>query len=112
MSQAEVLTPVQMKELYGAFYAQSPRVRLRGGEVPEELHPLLHYAEFWGIADDVKREALVEQAPLPVKKNLKEVVTAFDDLFDNWLAGEEASNPNPSTAYVAYSAMRMASDFI
>lgn len=112
MSQIEVLTPSQMKELYGPFFSRSPRVALDRANVPEELHPLLQYAEFWGVADDMKREALVEEAPAPVKKNLKDIVTAYDDLLDKWLAGEEASSANPSNEYVAYSAMRMASDFI
>ena len=73
---------------------------------------LLPYAEFWGIADDLEREILVKEAPADVQQNLKQVVAAFDNAMDEWLAGPEADDPRPSDEYIAYSAMRMAAYYI
>lgn len=103
-----ILSAQQMKRWYGGFYDSSPKIRLDRSKVPEEFWPLLPYAEFWGIADDLTREILVKEAPADVQQDLKEAVTAFDDALDKWLAGPEADNPNPSDEYVAFSAMRMA----
>ena len=57
---ADVLSAEGMKHLYGAFFDQSPMVRLDPDKVPREFWPLLPYAEFWGIADDWTREDLVK----------------------------------------------------
>src|SRR6185295_2305838 len=97
----------QMKKCYDRFYNLSPRVRLERNNVPRQFWPLLVYAEFWGISDDFTREALLEQAPLAVRRNLKEVVAAFDDAMDEWLAGPESDALQLSDEYVAFSAMRM-----
>jgi hypothetical protein len=72
----------------------------------------LPYAEFWGFADDWTREDLVERAPLEVKRNLKDVVAIFDRKLDDWLAGPEAAGPHFSDEYVAFTAMRMAADYV
>ncbi len=101
-----------MKIIYGSFYSESPFVKLDEEKVPEELRPLLPYAEFWGISDDSIRELLIDKASSDVQANLKWVLAAFDVKMDRWLAGEEADDPLPSTEYVAFSAMRMAADFI
>jgi hypothetical protein len=107
-----VLTADEMKQFYGDFYQRSPRMHLDPSKVPERFLPLLPYAEFWGLADDLIREILVEEAPAAVQQNLKQVVAAFDRALDEWLAGAEANDPSPSDEYVAYSAMRMAADFV
>jgi hypothetical protein len=107
----DILTAEQMKERYGSFYVQSPRLSLDRAAVPQRFWPLLAYAEFWGIADDWTRDGLVDDAPADVKQNLKIVVAAFDRDLDEWLAGPEADDPNPSEEYVAFSAMRMAADY-
>jgi hypothetical protein len=108
----DILSAGQMKRRYGGFYDSSPKLHLDRTKVPEKYWPLLAYAEFWGIADDLTREILVEQASADVQLNLKQVVGAFDSALDEWLAGPEADNPNPSDEYVAFSAMRMAAYFV
>ena len=105
-----ILDLSEIKELYGSFYAQSQLAKFNVEDVPIELRRIAHYAKFWGISDDSERMGLVDSAPKAVLDNLKAVVSAIDDELDVWLAGEEAALPNPSDAYVAYSAMRMASD--
>ena len=101
-----------MRQRYGSFYESSPNIALDRTKVPEQLWPLLPYAEFWGIADDWTREDLIEKAPPDVRRNLKEVVAAYDRLMEPWLAGPEASNPDPSDEYVAFAAMIMAAAYI
>lgn len=108
----DILSAEQMKQRYGSFYDSSPKVHLDRSMVPKRFWPLLPYAEFWGIVDDLEREILVKQAPTDVQHNLKEVVTAFDSALDEWLAGPEADNPNPTDEYIAFSAMGMAADYI
>jgi hypothetical protein len=108
----DILSAEQMKRRYGSFYDNSPKSHLDPRKVPERYWPLLAYAEFWGIADDLTREILVEQAPADVQHNLREVVAAFDSALDEWLAGPEAHNPHPSDEYVAFSAMRMAAYYV
>jgi hypothetical protein len=105
---SHLLSAEEMKKWYGRFYESNPRVNLNRANVPERFWPLLHYAEFWGIADDWTREDLVKDAPPDARENLKRVVAAFDNALDEWLAGPEADEPEPSDEYVAFSAMRMA----
>jgi len=109
---SDILSAEQMKRRYGSFYDASPKLHLDRTKVPEKFWPLLAYAEFWGIADDLTREILVEQAPADVQRNLKEVVAAFDSALDEWLAGPEADNPTPTDEYIAFSAMGMAADYL
>jgi hypothetical protein len=109
---SDILSAEQMKRRYGSFYDSSPKLHLDRRNIPGVLWPLLAYAEFWGIADDLTREILVEQAPADVQRNLKEVVAAFDSALDEWLAGPEADNPTPTDEYIAFSAMGMAADYL
>ncbi len=104
---AKVLTRDEMKELYGHFYEQSPKLPLDRGRIPERFWPLVPYAEFWGIPDDPSYEDLLQDAPLDVQRNLKAVVVRFDKDLDEWLAGPEADAP-PSPEYIAFSVMRLA----
>ncbi len=108
----ELLSAEQLKRWYGSFYKNSPKTRLERANIPEQLWPLIPYAEFWGIADDWTREDLVEQAPSEVQRNLKAVIHSYNNDLEAWLAGSEASNRNPSDEYVAFAAMVMAADFV
>jgi hypothetical protein len=111
----EIFRPLSSEELkrrYGAFYGKSPRVTLEQRNVPTKLWPLLPYAEFWGLADDWTREILINEAPSELLADLKRTVEDFDDDLDEWLAGPEADTSPFSDEYIAFSAMRMAVDFI
>ena len=111
-AKAEVLTNDEMRNRYGSFYHRNPKLRLDQTNVPQRLWPLVPYAEFWGFADDWTRQDLVEQAAPEVQRNLKEVVSTFDDALDEWLAGPEAAGPKFSEEYIAFTALRMAADFV
>jgi hypothetical protein len=108
---ADILTDEQMRSRYGRFYEISPRLQLDRRHVPMQFWPLLPYAEFWGFADDWTRQDLVRRAPPDVQRNLKEVLSMFDDALDEWLAGPEVAAPKLSDEYVAFTALRMAADF-
>jgi hypothetical protein len=108
----QVLDAEQMRRRYGVFYTESPKVPINANRVPVVLQALIPYAEFWGIADDWAREKIVAKAPQDIQEDLKEAIASFDDELDDWLAGAEADSPSPSQEYVAFSAMRMAADFV
>jgi hypothetical protein len=109
---SNILNAEQMKEMYGKFYNQSPRITINRNRIPANLLPLFDYAQFWGILDEVTRLRLVHQAPAEVQRNLKEVVTAFDAILDDWLVQPEETEETMSLEYVAYTALRMASDSV
>lgn len=111
----EISRPMSSEELkrrYGVFYGRSPRIELDRRNVPTKLWALLPYAEFWGVADDWTREMLVKEAPPEILEELKRTVESFDDDLDAWLAGPEADTPPFSGEYIAFSAMRMAADYV
>ncbi len=113
MSEApDILSADEMKRWYGSFYDRGSKSHLDPRKVPKRYWPLLPYAEFWGIADDWARDALVKDAPAEVRLNLKQVVGPFDTALDEWLAGPEADGPEFSSEYIAYSAMRRAADCV
>ena len=111
-STQQVLTKAEIEEVWGPLASASPRASFELKDVPEDLQKLAPYAMFWGAADDGVREDVLRKTPKALQLNLKTVVAAFDDLLDAWLAGPEASIPDPTDAYVAYSAMRMSADFV
>ena len=108
----KILNAAQMKERYGTFYDSGSKLQLDKARIPEQFWPLIQYAEFWGASDDWKREDLVRSAPADVLQSLKHVVAAFDNAMDEWLAGPEADDRPPSEEYVAFTALRMAADYV
>ena len=111
MKKAQAYTQAEMKEVYGHLYKATKLVKLRPSKVPMNLHELLPYAGFWGVADDRLRERLIGAAPPGVRRNLKQVVAQFGPALDEWLAGP-AADKKPSPEYVAFGAMVMAADYI
>lgn len=105
---------------YGAFFARAQQLRIDAGEtieshltpdnVPKSLHPLLPYAEFWGISDDSYRIELVGQAPADIWRDFREAVSKYKMALLDWLSGPEAGSP-PSQEYLAFSYMLQAYDW-
>jgi hypothetical protein len=87
-------------------------MKLNSENIPESLLALIPLAERWGISDDSERLELIERANLVDRAELKMIVGKYDDELDKWLAGAEASGPEFSNEYVAFSAMRMAADYL
>lgn len=110
LSSDEILTAERMKAVYGDFWNASPKVRLSPKKVPEALHPLIPYAEFWGMTSEDSREELVDSGPRDLVMNMKAVVLSFQKTWEDWLTGP-ASNRRPlSPEYLAFTAMVMAAD--
>jgi hypothetical protein len=86
--------------------------RLDSLKIPLVLHGIIPLAEEFGVSDDCTREALVMRASEEKRRALKAAVREFDDDLDLWLAGPEAAGPKFSREYIAFSAMRMAADYI
>jgi hypothetical protein len=84
---------------------------LNASRIPEALRHLLPLAERFGVSDDLDREDLVSKASCEEIALLKQAIAVHDKELDDWLAGPEADRPPYSAEYIAYSAMRMASDF-
>ena len=63
-----------------------------------------------GISDDILRLDFRRRASPEEIEYLRAAISRFDDLLDDWLAGPEASDPNPTPEDLAFSNMRMAAD--
>ncbi len=109
-----------LRKKYGSFFAESlrsrretgsPIVRLRQDKVPEELWPLIPYAEFWGISDDGDRIELILSAPATAWKDFLATVAGHQSALSEWLAGPESYSETPTEEYIAFSSMWMASDW-
>lgn len=105
------LSPQDLDVRYGSF-RNPARKTLDASKVPESLRPLIPYAELWGVTDDLQRENLVLAAPALAKEDLMKVVDAFNAELDVWLAGPESDSLPFTAEYLAFSAMRMARDFL
>ena len=106
LSVGEVLARYDLADL-------EPHVpKLNAARVPKSVRHLTPHAQVWGVADDTLRTAMVQRAAPAALAELKQMIIDVDDLLDDWLAGPEADNPDPSNEYVAFSAMRMVADAI
>jgi hypothetical protein len=111
-SEKEMMTRVlEENEIKGVWDANQ-RAEFSLDDVPQNLRLLVPYAHIWGLVDDSQRRAVLENTPELLRCNLKWVIDHFDEQLDEWLAGPKAANGNPSDAYIAFSAMRMAADSI
>lgn len=108
----ELLTVRELLDRYRLLGFEPHVPPLDHSRVPQPLQYLIPYAQIWGVADDTLRSVVLRQASREARSELKRVIAAADDLLDEWLAGPEADDADPSDEYVAFSAMRMAADSI
>ena len=99
-----------LRQKYGEFLLEGGNVRFDEQDVPVNLASLIPYARFWGIADDYERHALADKAPKTIGDDLWAITQAHAQQLDDWLASPEADWNNE--AYLAFSNMRMAADYI
>jgi len=107
----ELLSVEEMRLKYGLTAENRTYDCLNPKNIPECLRHLIHFAELWGVNDDLIRDDMVRKASPDAIDDLKSVIEAHEDLLDEWLAGPEALSPQPSKEYLAFSAMRMTADF-
>jgi hypothetical protein len=67
-------------------------------------------AERWGIRDDLLRDECVRCASPEEIAMLLTFGEEMDAVSDEWLAGPDAFNPNPTAEYVAFTCLVMAWD--
>ncbi|QDU97418.1 hypothetical protein [Lignipirellula cremea] len=108
----EILPADELRLKYGLYAEDSPKITLDRSRIPNSLAPLIPYAEVWGISDDLMRADFAEKAGPDALDELQAAIQPFEDALDEWLAGPEASSPDPSPEYIAFSCMRMAADGI
>jgi hypothetical protein len=63
-------------------------INLDPQNVPIELHPLIPYAEQWGITDDVIRGNALEKASPETLRDLVEAVHKYVKPLGSWLRAE------------------------
>jgi hypothetical protein len=105
-----LLSVAEMRKKYYWPDEEPPKVYLSPDKVPEMLRCLIPLAERWGISDDILRSDANRKASADEIEYLKAAVRRFDNELDDWLAGPEASSPNHTSEYLAFSNMRMAAD--
>jgi uncharacterized protein (DUF2249 family) len=81
-------------------------------KIPPSLRHLTLLAQRFGKSDDTERAKVIREASPEMLEQLKALVFESEDVLDDWLAGPESIGPRFSDEYVAFSAMRMASDSI
>ena len=55
--------------------------------IPEPFHPLIPFAEKWGIRDDGFLDQAIDEASIAELRNLISAISEFDvEGFDEWLA--------------------------
>ena len=75
-----------------------------------QLLSLAELVEQFGKTDDGERLRAIGAASPDELARLRLAVLKNSEVLDEWLAGPEADGPDYSEEYLAYSAMRMASD--
>jgi hypothetical protein len=99
-----------LEEKYGEFFHEGGNAAFDDQDVPVKLASIIPYARFWGIADDYQRHALADKAPKAIGDDLLAITRAHAQQLDDWLASPEVDWNNE--AYLAFSNMRMAADYI
>src|SRR5688572_17722699 len=70
---------------------QRPIIKVNPANVPPELHPLIPYAEKWGISDSKLQSKMLHEAPIEEILEIYEITyPLWDDIWDFVL-----SHPNP-----------------
>jgi len=87
-------------------------MNLQKKNIPESLWGIIELAEYWGISDDSERIEQIENASYDKRIELKKAADKYEDCLDMWLGGVESQGLNFSNEYIAFSAMRMASDYL
>jgi hypothetical protein len=105
------LSREDLRQRYGDFYNNHTGT-IDPMQVPIELRDLIPYAELWGIGDDFERDRLVEASGHEAREDLQSIFATRSKMFDDWLAGPEADGPDYSEAYIAFSNMRIAYDYL
>jgi hypothetical protein len=106
-----LMSRYELRERYGAIPKDRPAPEINPDDVPEVLRPLIPLAEKWGIVEDdwEPRDIIEEEAPRQELEDVVERVSPFvDTIFNEWLGGPESKGPEFTTAYLAFTELRIA----
>jgi hypothetical protein len=106
----ELLSAGELREKYGLTAENRPTIVLDPANVPVALRPLIPLAERFGISDDLIRRDVMKKTPSDEVERVRRLVEANNKALDEWLAGPESYNPQPSPEYIAFTCLRMATD--
>ena len=106
----EVLSGAQVRERYRLEGMKAEEVGFDDADVPEPLKHLIPLARVWGVGDDVLRSDMVQAADHQALRDLKRAVAEVEDELDGWLTSPKALATGPSSAYLAFTNLRMAAD--
>jgi hypothetical protein len=98
----------ELMEAFGLTAENRPTIKLNPKNVPNELRPLIPYAEEWGIDDDLIRADVIRKAPPETLNDLVFTVAKYKESLYNWLGGPEAYLDEHTDEYNTFSAMMMA----
>jgi hypothetical protein len=106
----------EFREKYGGIPQDRSAPVIDPDDVPVELSPLIPLAEKWGIVeDDWVPQDLLREVDREEIEHLVENVDLYctnrlDDPFNLWLGGPEASGPEFTIAYLAFTELRIVFD--
>lgn len=105
-----LMSRYELREKYGGISKDRPALGINPDDVPEVLRPLIPLAEKWGIVEDdwEPREIMEEVRRDELEDVVEEVSPYVDTVFNEWLAGPEAKGPEFTTAYLAFTDLRIA----
>ena len=105
----QLMTHAELVEGWDASVPEN-YLKLLASDVPTALHPLIPYAQVFGISDDGYRSDLLERVPWALAEHVESVVLgSHHETMMAWLAGP-ASYARPNEAYSAFTALLMAAD--
>jgi hypothetical protein len=80
-------------------------------DVPAKLHPLIPYAQVFGITDDGYRSDLLRLTPRPLALHVRSAVLAHYEVLSGWLIDVEA-NKSFTEASDVFTALLIAAESV
>jgi len=99
-----------MRRVYGLYAENRDPLHLDPERIPGALRHLLALAEQFGESDDLIREDIIAKTSPAKLAELCLAVRACENALEDWLAGPEASGPEYSSEYIAYTCLLMIAD--
>ena len=76
-------------------------------KIPQNLHILIPYCDFFYVKDQAERESVMIDAPLDSLMFLEELIKILEDEIDDYLSGDNASNICSINEYRAIDQLRV-----
>ncbi|MDH5507091.1 MAG: hypothetical protein OEZ02_07700 [Anaerolineae bacterium] len=108
----KILSRLEFREKYGGVPKDRPAPKIDTEYVSAEFRGLIPLAEKWGIKElGWQPLDVLEDMPIEELQHLVQPLSAYIsfeyDKFDDWLAGPESKGSEFSTAYLAFTELRI-----